>query len=263
MGFTQATDSQGNVLGTNASLTVDGVPVTSTSNTVTGAIPGVTLTVADETVAPVTIAVQPDLTQVSTVINNFVTAYNQTVSDINAQFTYNGTQSSAPPLMGDPSLELLQSQLLSSVTTSVTGNNGLVNLQAVGIQLQSDGTLSVASSSSPDSLDLNDALANDFSAVKNLFQSASSSSPGVAQALNAQLTTLTNTISGPLSLDMNGITNQVTDLNSQISDFQYQLQQTQTQLLAEYTTINTTLEQMPQTIAQINSQLNALNPSKS
>ena len=259
MGFTQATDAQGNPLGTDASLTVDGVPVTSGSNTVTGVIPGVTLTLSGTSSPPVTLAVQPDLTQVSTAINNFVTAYNQVMIDINTQNTYSGS-GTPPPLLGDPSLDLLQSTLLNAVTTSMSGNNGAVNLQSIGIQLQVDGTLTVASTSSPDSMDLNDALANDFSSVQNLFQSTSPSSPGVAQALNTALTALTDPVDGPLNLDMTGISSQVTDLNTQISDFQYQLQQTRAQLTTEYTTINTTLEQLPETLASINQQLNALNP---
>ena len=44
-------------------------------------------------------------------------------------------------------------------------------------------------------------------------------------------------------------------------NFQYQLQQTQAQLTLEYDTINTTLEQLPETLASINSQLSSLNPS--
>ncbi len=244
MGFTQATDAQGNPLGTDASLTVDGVPVTSGSNTVTGVIPGVTLTLSGTSTSPVTLAIQPDLTQASTAINNFVTAYNQVMTDINTQNTYSGS-GTPPPLLGDPSLDLLQSQLLNGITTSMSGNGDVVNLQSIGIQLQEDGTLTVASSSSADSMDLNDALANDFSAVQNLFQSTSSSSPGVAQALNTALTALTDPTNGPLNLDMSGISSQVTDLNTQISDFQYQLQQTQAQLTTEYSTINTTLEQLP------------------
>ena len=261
MGFTPATDAQGDPLGTDASLTVDGVPVTSGTNTVTGVIPGVTLTLSGVSSAnsPVTLDIQPDLTQVSTAINNFVTAYNQVMTDINTQNTYSGS-GTPPPLLGDPSLDLLQSQLLNAVTTSMSGNGAAVNLQSIGIQLQEDGTLSVASTSSPDSMDLNDALADDFSAVQNLFQSASSSSPGVAQALNTALTSLTDATNGPLNLDMTGINSQVTDLNTQISDFQYQLQQTQAQLTTEYDTINTTLEQLPETLASINQQLNALNP---
>ena len=53
---------------------------------------------------------------------------------------------------------------------------------------------------------------------------------------------------------------QVTDLNNQISDFQAHLQDTQTQLMAQYSRINTMLEQLPETLAAINSQLDALNP---
>jgi flagellar hook-associated protein 2 len=109
-----------------------------------------------------------------------------------------------------------------------------------------------------DSMSLNDALANDFSAVQNLFQSTSPA--GVAQTLNTGLTNLTDPTNGPLNLDMSSISTEETDLNTQISDFQYQLQQTQAQLTTEYSTINTTLEQLPELLAQVNDQLNALNP---
>ena len=260
LGISMAQDSQGNNLGADASLTVDGVPVLSGSNTVTGAIPGVTLTLSGTTSNPITLDIQPDLTQVSTAINNFVSAYNQVMTDINTQNTYSGT-GTAPPLMGDPSLDLLQSQLLNDITTSVSGNGAAINLQAIGIQVQQDGTLSVASTTSADSMDLNDALTNDFSAVQNLFQSTSPA--GVAQTFNSNLIKLTDPTNGPLNLDMSSVSSQVNDLNSQISDFQYQLQQTQAQLTTEYSTINTTLEQLPETLNQINQQLNALNPGSS
>jgi flagellar hook-associated protein 2 len=257
MGFTAVTDGSGNALGTNASLTVDGIPVSSGSNTVTGVIPGVTMTLSGTSSNPVTLAVQPDLTQVGSAINNFVSAWNQVMNDINAQYNYNGT-GTAPPLLGDPSLDLLQSQLLNAITTSVSGNGAAVNLQSIGIKLQNDGTLTVASNQSTDSMDLNDALANDFSAVQNLFQSTSPS--GVSQTLNTALIGITDATEGPLNVAMNSIKTEVTDLDSQISDFQYQLQQTQAQLTAQYSTMNTTLEQLPEMLASINDQLNALNP---
>jgi len=260
MTFTAATDAKGNALGTDASLTVDGVPVTSSSNTLANVIPGLTLTLSGTSSNPVTLDVQPDLTQVASGINNFVSAWNQLMSDINAQNTYNGT-GTAPPLLGDPALELLQSDLLAGITTSVSGNGPAVNLQSIGIQLQEDGTLKVQSSSSSDSMDLNDALANNFSAVQNLFQSASPA--GVSQTLNTSLINLTDAKIGPLNLDMGSVSGQVSSLNDQISEFQYQLRQTQAQLTAEYSTINTTLEQLPELINQVNQQLDALNPPKS
>jgi flagellar hook-associated protein 2 len=259
MGFTQAVDASKQPLGTDAPLTVDGIPITSGSNTVTGVIPGLTLTLSGVSSSPVTLDVQPDMTQVATAINNFVSAYNTVIKDINAQYTYDGaTTSTVPPLLGDPSLDLLQQQLLDGITTSITGNDGLVNLQSIGIQVQEDGTLSVVSTTSKDSMSLNDALLYHFSAVQNLFQSTSPS--GVAQTLNTDLTSLTDAVNGPMNLAMTGIASEVTDLNNQISDFQAHLQDTQTQLLAQYSRINTMLEQLPETLAAINSQLDALNP---
>jgi len=255
MGFAQAMDASGNPLGTNASLTVDGIPISSASNTVTGVIPGVTLTLSGTASSPVTIAIQADLTQVATAMNNFVSGYNRVIQDVNAQYQYTSSSTSAPPLLGDPALDLVQEQLLGAMNTSLSGNSGLVNLDSIGISLQNDGTLSVNSAT------LNNALANNFSAVQNLFQSTSPA--GVAQTLNQALSSLTNVISGPLNSDINGISQEVADLNNQISDFQAQLQNTQQQLLAEYSQINTTLEQLPQTLAAINSQLNALNPKQS
>jgi flagellar hook-associated protein 2 len=249
MGFTDAVD------GKDASLTVDGIPIDSASNTVTGVIPGLTLTLSGltssgQTNTPVTLQISPNLTPIATDINNFVSSWNTLITAVNSGIQTNSSTGAAGALSGDTSVDFVQQQLLSAISSSMSGNSGVVNLQSIGIEMQDDGTLTVDSST------LNDALQNNFSAVQNLFQSTS----GVGQAIQTSLTALTNPTTGALNVDMNGINNEVTDLNSQISDFQLQLQATQTQLTAEYSTINTTLEQLPQTLAEINSQLNALNP---
>jgi flagellar hook-associated protein 2 len=254
MGFTDAVD------GKDASLTVDGIPIDSASNTVTGVIPGVTLTLSGVTAtgsgntgSPVTLQIAPDLTPIGSDVNSFVTNWNTLISAVNSGIQTNSSTGAAGALAGDTSVDFVQQQLLSAISSSLSGNSGLVNLQSIGIEMQDDGTLTV------DSTTLNSALQNNFSAVQNLFQSTS----GVGQTLQTSLMSLTNVVNGPISVDMNGINSEVTDLNSQISDFQLQLQNTQTQLLAEYNTINTTLEQLPQTLASINSQLDALNPPQS
>jgi flagellar hook-associated protein 2 len=252
LGFTQAEAGQ------DAALSVDGIPVDSASNTVAGAIPGVTLTLSGLTNAtgtdnPVTLQISPDLTPIATDINNFVSSWNTLIGAINTGLQYSSSSSTAGDMEGDTSVDLLQQQLLSAISSSMGGNNGIVNLQSLGIEMQDDGTLSV------DSTTLNNALQNNFSAVQNLFQGTSS----VGQQLSQALTSLTDPVNSPLAVDLNSISSQVTDLNTQISDFQSQLQNTQTQLTSEYNTINTTLEQLPETLASINSQLDALNPTNS
>jgi flagellar hook-associated protein 2 len=254
MGFTDAVD------GKDATLTVDGIPIDSASNTVTGVIPGVTLALSGVTASasggtgsPVTLQISPDLTPIATDINTLVSNWNTLITAVNSGIQTNSSSGTSGALAGDTSVDFAQQQLLSAISSSMSGNSGLVNLQSLGIEMQNDGTLTV------DSTTLNSALQNNFSAVQNLFQSTS----GVGRSIQTSLNSLTNPTTGALYVDMNGISSEVSDLNNQISDFQLQLQQTQTQLTAEYSTINTTLEQLPQTLASINSQLDALNPSKS
>jgi flagellar hook-associated protein 2 len=251
LGFTVATT------GGDAALTVDGIPIDSGSNTVAGAIPGIILTLSGSTSSgegqpanPVTLQISPNLTPIASDINNFVAAWNTLITAVNSSIQSNSSSGSGGSLTGDTSVDFVQQQLLSSISSSMSGNNGVVNFQSIGIELQNDGTLTV------DSSVLNSSLQNNFSAVQNLFQANTS----VGTTVQNSLTALTDPTTGALNVDMNGIANEVTDLNSQISDFQLQLQQTQTQLTTEYSTINTTLEQLPSTLAQINSQINALNP---
>src|ERR1035441_1562034 len=86
LGFTQA------VPGANASLYVDGIYLESASNTVTGALPGVTFNLLNANPGTnVSIAIAPDTTQASTAINQFVADYNKAISDLNTQFTFTGT----------------------------------------------------------------------------------------------------------------------------------------------------------------------------
>ena len=253
MGFTDAVD------GTDASLTVDGIPVDFGSNTVTGVIPGVTLTLSGvtqtssgQTGTPVTIGITPNLNAVSTDMNSFVTSWNTLIGAINAGIQSNATSGAAGNFSGDPSIDFLQEQLLSSIGSSMSGNNHIVNLQSMGISFQNDGTLSV------DSTVLNGALQNNFADVQNLFQSTT----GVGSQIQLNINFLSNPVTGPLNADINGIRSEITGLNSQISDFQLRLQGEKTRLLAEYNQVNALLEQLPQMLAQINSQLDALNPSK-
>ncbi len=110
LGYTTA------VAGSNASLTVDGVNLTSASNTVTNLIPGVTFQLLSTSSNPVQVIIGNDNSDVESTMNQFVSDYNSLVSAINAQEadTSSGT---AEPLFGSPTLSLLQDQILGSINT--------------------------------------------------------------------------------------------------------------------------------------------------
>jgi len=116
--------------GKNAEFTVDGVPGTATSNTVTTAIAGVTLNLAGLTTAgPVTIDVQAPGVSVSAIevkVQSFVKLYNTTVEAIQRQITtkppISGASSSATgSLFGDHDLTDLLSRMRQTMYEPIAG----------------------------------------------------------------------------------------------------------------------------------------------
>ncbi|MGP8251423.1 MAG: flagellar filament capping protein FliD [Terracidiphilus sp.] len=116
LGYTPA------VTGTNASLTVDGVNLTSSSNTVSNLIPGLTFQLLSTSSDPVQVVIGNDNSDVESTVNQFVTDYNSLVSAINTQ-EGNTSSGTAEPLFGSPTLSLLQEQMLGSINTPNPNGN--------------------------------------------------------------------------------------------------------------------------------------------
>ena len=238
--FTQASS------GADASLTIDGIPIDSASNTVTGVVPGVTFNLVSA--APntqVNVSTTEDVDQASAAVSSFVTAYNQVVSDINQEYTVaaNGVQG---PLSGDPTLSILQSQLLGLGSYSTTGTS-VSTLGDLGITMNDDGTLTL------DSTTLDAALQGNFKDVQNFFQGAASN--GFVTFLNNQLNALTDPTNGAFTVDLQSISNENSDLQDQINDFEDYLQTQTTLLTNEYNQADALLQQLPTLEQQINAEL--------
>jgi flagellar hook-associated protein 2 len=244
--FTQATS------GANASLTVDGVPISSASNTVTGAISGVTLTLLGAAPAvPVDLTVASNAGQVSTAINQLVTDYNTAIGLVNAQFTIgaNGTEG---VLGSDTTVSNLQStmeQALNYMATPATGTTTTVStLNDLGITMGTDGTLSVDTST------LDGALTNNPNDVQNFFQGASLN--GFANSMTNALSTYTQPSDGAFTVDLTGISSSSANITSEINSFESNyIANQQTVLTAEYSSAEVALQQLPQEMANIQAEL--------
>ena len=119
-----ALDYTGTVTGTDASLVVDGVSLTSASNTVSSLIPGLTFQLlsasplqSDNSLEPVQIVIGNDNSGVESAVNSFVSDYNSLVSAMNVQ-EGNDSSGNPEPLFGSPTLTLLQQQLFSGLNSS-------------------------------------------------------------------------------------------------------------------------------------------------
>ena len=244
--FTQA------VSGANASLTVDGVPISSASNTVTGAISGVTLSLLGAAPAvPVSLTVASNASQVSTAINQLVTDYNTAIGLVNAQFTV-GSSGTEGVLASDTTVVNLQSsmeQALNYQATPATGSTTTVSsLNDLGITQNTDGTLSVDSST------LNNALTNNPGDVQNFFEGSALN--GFANSMTNALHAYTEPSTGAFTVDLRGISTSSANITAEINSFESNyIANQQTVLTAEYSSAEVALQDLPAQLANIQAEL--------
>ncbi len=249
-GFTQA------VTGADASLVVDGITVSSASNTVTGIIPGLTLNLLSaDPGAYVSLGVAPDTAQALTAINQFVSDYNTLIQAVNTQFTDSGSGEGV--LATYPDIRNLQSDLesaMSYVNTPSSGTTTVSNLTSLGITANSDGTLTV------DSATLNNALSNNFSDVQTFFQGTALN--GFANSMDQQLTNFISPADGAFTIDLQSISTQESTLQTDITNFQTNIiDPLQTNLQSEYSQAEIALQQLPVELKQIDEELGLDNSS--
>lgn len=241
IGFTQA------VQGKDANLTVDGIPITSASNSVTSAVNGLTLNLVSA--APgqeVNVSVAPDSDQITQAISGFVSAYNNVIQTVNAQFAFDPTSNTAGTLAGDSTVRMLQEALLTSGSYSAT-SGAITTLGQLGITMNNDGTLTLNNAT------LDSAVQSNFSAVQTFLQGTASN--GFAATLNSQMTSFTDPVNGAFTVELQSISSENSDLQDQINDFQDYLNSEQVRLTNEYNQIDATLQQLPILQKQIAAEL--------
>ena len=156
--------------GQDAALTINGVNVTSPTNSITSSIPDLSLTLT--ATGTTTLAVAQDNTSTQKNIDSFVSAYNVLQTEISSLTAFNaGTGGTNGPLIGDSTTLNVQSSLQNILASALTGtgSGGLTTLAGVGVTLNSDGTLTVADSV------LTAALAANPAAITSLFATSGTS----------------------------------------------------------------------------------------
>jgi|GEM_PF-435671 len=217
----------------NAALTVDGVSISSASNTATDVIAGVTLDLKAVTTSSATLSLNRDTTAVKANITSFVTAYNDAmsilkeVSDTNSTLdTYGGT------MVGDSNIQAIRSQLRGMLNgTSSTPGSDLGALWQIGLSVDKSGVMSA------DVNKLDGALVRNFDDVVKIFtgnrngQSVFNTSPaGLAGDSVRKITNLLST-SGSLVTASGNATSRNTKHHQQLLDLQVRMEL----LLARYT----------------------------
>lgn len=146
----------------SANLTVNGIAISSESNSVSGVIQGATLNLAKA--GSTTISLNNNVSGVQSSVNGFVKAYNDLQSALKSLTGYDATTKRGGILQGDSTAVGIQNQVRNILNSSVNGlGGGVTTLSAIGVTTQKDGTLAV------DSSKLTKALNSNFSDIGGLF----------------------------------------------------------------------------------------------
>jgi len=223
----------------DAAFTVNNVAVSSTTNTVKGVLPGVTLNLngVTGTGSTVTLSVAQDQKGIGAQVQKFVDAYNALHKAIGA--TQVGQSTS------DSTVRLMQSMLFNTMNTPASGASSTYTyLAQVGVSVQKDGTLSVNSST------LDSALTADPNGTASLFASYASS-----------LVSMGDQLSGPQGLVQSrtqGLNDNISNVQNQIDQMQQYLNSYQQTLTHQYSALDQLLGTMKSTSNYLTQQLGSL-----
>jgi flagellar hook-associated protein 2 len=234
--------------GLDATMQVDGVTVTSPSNTVTNAIPGVTLQLlASSLTTPVQVQITDDTTDIATAVGNFVSAYNTVIGDINTE-EGNDSSGNPEPLYGSPILAQLQSGITGALFAgSASGSIG--NITQLGISMNDDGTLTL------DADTLTSALDSNLSDVAGFFQNTGSFGQMMATTLNNLGTQAPD---GAIYLAQQQNATEESSLNTDITNENATLSAQKTTLTDELNTANEILQSIPSQLNEVNEMYSAI-----
>jgi flagellar hook-associated protein 2 len=166
----------------DAQMSLNGIAISSATNTITGAIEGVTINALK--IGTTSISIATDTSAVERNVAAFVKGYNDLNGTLKALTAYNADTKTGGPLIGDSTVRNIQTSLQKMFSAPPAGLQGsLTNLSQIGVSFQKDGTLAL------DSAKLQKAEASNFSDIGKLFAVAGTASDSLISYAGSTLAT--------------------------------------------------------------------------
>ncbi|NUA28362.1 flagellar filament capping protein FliD [Cupriavidus basilensis] len=238
-----------NIAAQDAKLSINGLAITSASNSVQGAAQGVTLNLA--TTGTSTVNVASNTSAMATGVQSFVTAYNTLQSTAAQLSAYDPSTKTAGALLGDSTLRVIENQLRNVINTpqTATGATGLTNLTQIGISFNADGSMSL------DSSKLNAALTTNRTGVAQLFSGTDGKSGYGNQLSSAAAGFVSPT--GALTTATNGVNATLKSLATQYTDVSAQIDAAVAQYQTEFQNLDTLMAKLNSTKTYLTQQFSS------
>ncbi len=231
----------------DAMFTVNGVDVVSESNTASDTVPGLEMTLTQETSSPVTVTVTRDTDTMVANLQAFVDAYNEVVDYIDTNSVYNYDAEIRGAFVGESTIRRVSSSLSSAITDIYSSGDSYNALSLMGIELDSSGILSLDEDAFTDALDAN------FDEVEALF----TADDGFAAAMlgtddsTGIIDLYVDDDSGTLQSRYDSLDDRIDDLEDQIEDYEARIERYEERLRAQYEAMEVTLGLMETTTSYL------------
>ncbi len=236
---------------TNAELTINGIAVTSQSNTIENVIDGVKLTLNQTTTSAASLTLSRDDGAAKKAVGDFVKAYNDLLGTIKTLTAYNVDAQTSSALTGDSVARSVQTRMRDALSGSFDPSSNL-NLSKIGITTDpKTGELKI------DDAKLSKALSENLDGVKSLFTSGTGIGSRVDTAANAF-----TKADGIFSTTTEGLNKTITDIKKQYDATSDRIDQRMETYRAQFTQLDAMVSQMNSLSSYLSQQLSALNGSK-
>lgn len=233
----------------DAKIWVDGVPIVKSTNTITDAIQGMTLSLTKESVTATTVSVARDTSAIGTTIEGFVKAYNTASSMLSEVLAYNAATGEAGALQSEGTVRTIQAQIKSAMQRMM-GGSGVKSLTDLGVSFQRDGTLTF------DSLKLQTALSDPQKDVGAFFI-GSGTDEGLATKLHGLLTQAIGS-GGLLSTRTDGLNGTLDRYAKQRAELQSRMATIENRFRKQFSDLDTLMASMSTTSSFLTQQLASL-----
>ncbi len=229
----------------DARFSLNGLVLTSASNTIANVVEGLTLTLlrappagsAPGTTVDAQVTVARDAEAVKKSVNDFVKAYNE-VERLIAELTrFDPTTRTAAVLNGESLLRQAQSSVRAIVRGAMSAPAGEhTRLSEVGLEIQRDGSLRLNETR------FGEALAADHARVTRLFSATSTveAEQGFAVRLRARIDAIAGA-GGSLAAREDGLRSSIRTLDAQQERIESRLSLVESRLLAQYSKLDALL----------------------
>jgi len=242
----------------DAAATVNGLAVTSPSNTLSNIVDGLTLNLSTLTTGPVTVNVVTDSEALKKTITDFAAAYTALVKLIATDTKYDPTTKKGGILQGDSAATGLQRQMRTLAGAGSGASALFGHLSDAGLELQGDGSMTVNATK------LANALGN-LAEVKKMFANSDILDPS-KDGFGKRFRVITDAmlgVDGALSSKTDGLGRQL-DRNQKDQDaLQVRLDGIEKRMRAQYTALDATMALLNSKSSYITQQIAAFNANSS